>query len=109
MIVRVALRSLVARPVRSAVLAVGFGLGVGVMVTLLGVGDVILQQARAPELAGGGDLVVGSASGRVPNPLFVLYTLRPGGTFAGVRALSPSLRETMYLRHDGRSVAIAVR
>jgi hypothetical protein len=61
MIVKVALRSFAARPVRSAVLVVGFGLGVGVMVTLLGVGGVILEQARAPELAGGGDVVVGSA------------------------------------------------
>src|SRR4029079_12403663 len=90
MILKVALRSLVARPVRTAVLAVGFGLGVGVMVTLLGVGDVILQQARAPALAGGGDVVVGAATGRVANAPFVLYTLRPGGPFAGVRALAPS-------------------
>jgi len=109
MIVTVALRSLAARPIRSIVLAVGFGLGVGVMVTLLGVGDVILQQARAPALAGGGDVVVGSASGRLANAPFVLYALRPGGPFAGVRALAPSLRDTMYLRHDGRSLPIGVR
>jgi hypothetical protein len=43
------------------------------------------------------------------NAPFVLYTLRPGGPFAGVRALAPSARDTMYLRHDGRSVPIAVR
>jgi len=109
MILKVALRSLVARPVRTAVLAVGFGLGVGVMVTLLGVGDVILQQARSPALAGGGDVVVGAASGRVGNAPFVLYTLRPGGPFAGVRALAPSALDTRYLRHDGRAVPILVR
>ena len=109
MILKVALRSLAARPIRSIVLAVGFGLGVGVMVTLLGVGDVILQQARAPALSGGGDVAIGSASGRLTNPQFVLYTLRPGGPFAGVRALAPMARETMYLRHDGRSIAIPVR
>lgn len=109
MIVRVALRSMAARPVRSIVLAVGFGLGVGVMVTLLGVGDVILQQARAPALSGGGDVAIGSVSGRLGNAPAVLYALRPGGPFDGVRALAPSARDTMYLRHDGRSVAIAVR
>ena len=35
MIVRLALRSLLSRPVRSAVLAGGFGLGVAVMAALL--------------------------------------------------------------------------
>ncbi len=109
MIVKVALRSFAARPVRSAVLAIGFGLGVAVMVTLLGVGGVILQQARAPELAGGGDVVVGSASGLLPNGPFVLYALRPGGAFAGVRVLAPSARDTLYLRHDGRAIPIGVR
>ena len=109
MIVKLALRSLAARPIRSAVLAVGFGLGVGVMAALLGVGAVILDQARAPALAGGGDVAIGSVSGRVGNAPFVLYALRPGGPFAGVRALAPSLREPLYLRHDGRAVPIAVR
>lgn len=109
MIVKLALRSLAARPVRSAVLAVGFGLGVGVMATLLGVGHVILEQARAPELAGGGDVAIRSASGRLANAPFVLYALRPGGSFAGVRTLAPSTRDTLYLRHDGLSVPITVR
>lgn len=109
MIVRLALRSLAVRPVRSAVLAVGFGLGVGVMATLLGVGHVILEQARAPELAGGGDVAIRSVSGRLANAPFVLYALRPGGSFAGGTTLAPSTRETLYLRHDGRSVPVAVR
>jgi hypothetical protein len=105
-----ALRSLAARPVRSAVLAIGFGLGVGVMAVLLGVGDVILDQARAPALSGGGDVRIGSASGRIANGRFVLYELRPGGPFGSdVRTLAPSLHETMFLRHDGRSVPVAAR
>ena len=57
MIVTLALRSLLSRPVRSAVLAGGFGLGVSVMAALLGIGGVILEQARAPQLLGGGDVV----------------------------------------------------
>ena len=108
MLLTLALRSLAARPVRSAVLAIGFGLGVGVMAVLLGVGGVILAQARAPALAGGGDARIGSISGRIANGRFVLYELRPGGPFASrVRALAPSLRESMFLRHDGRSVPVA--
>jgi len=109
MIVKLALRSLAARPIRSLVLGLGFGLGVGVMVTLLGVGDVILQQARAPALSGGGDVAIGSASGRLANAPFVLHTLRPGGPFPGVQALTPSTRDTLFLRHDGRAIPIAVR
>src|SRR5262249_13757828 len=56
MMMRLAWRSLATRPVRAAVLAAGFGFGIAVMVELLGVGDVILQQAHAPALSGGGDL-----------------------------------------------------
>lgn len=108
MLLTLALRSLAARPVRSAVLAIGFGLGVGVMAVLLGVGGVILDQARAPALAGGGDVRIGSVSGRIANGRFVLYQLRPGGPLGSdVRALAPSLRETMFLRHDGRTVPVA--
>ena len=52
MMLRVAWRSLMTRPVRTAVLAAGFGFGVAVMAELLGVGHVILEQARSPELNG---------------------------------------------------------
>ena len=72
MIVTLALRSLLSRPVRSAVLAGGFGLGVSVMAALLGIGGVILEQARAPQLAGGGDVVLGGPSGTLTNARFVL-------------------------------------
>ena len=109
MLLKLAVRSLAARPVRSAVLAVGFGLGVGVMAVLLGVGDVILDQARAPALVGGGDVRIGSAAGRVSNGRFVLFELRSGGPFGSdVDALAPSIRDTVYLRHDGRSVPVAM-
>ncbi|HET7617404.1 MAG TPA: hypothetical protein VFK20_02760, partial [Vicinamibacterales bacterium] len=110
MLLTLALRSLAARPVRSAVLAIGFGLGVGVMAVLLGVGDVILDQARAPALAGGGDVRIGSPTGRIANGRFVLYQLRAGGPFGSdVRAAAPSLRETMFLSHDGRTIPVAAR
>ena len=110
MIVRIAIRSLAARPVRSSVLAVGFGLGVGVMAALLGVGGVILEQAQAPALVGGGDVLVGTATGHVPNAPFVLYSLRPGGPFGrSVEALAPSIRDTLYLRHGASVIPIRVK
>ena len=109
MILRLAWRSLAARPVRSSVLAIGFGLGIGVMAVLLGGGGVILDQARAPALVGGGDVRIGSAAGRIANGRFGLYQLRPDGPFGGnVRSLSPTIRDTLYLRHDGTSVPVAM-
>ena len=64
---RLALRSLTAHPVRSAVLSVGFGAGVAVMAILLGVAEIVLQQAQSPALVGGGDVVirVGRADSRL--------------------------------------------
>ena len=56
MIGRLALRSLTAHPVRSAVLAAGFGVGVAVMAILLGVAGIVLEQAQSPALVGGGDV-----------------------------------------------------
>ena len=69
-------------PIRSAVLAGGFGLGVGVMAALLGIGGVILEQARAPELAGGGDVVIGGANGKLTNARFVLSGVLGAGPLA---------------------------
>ena len=58
MIGRLAVRSLTAHPVRSAVLAAGFGVGVAVMAILLGVAQIVLEQSRAPALVGGGDVLI---------------------------------------------------
>src|SRR5262249_59038940 len=100
MIIRLALRSLAVRPVRTVVLACGFGLGIAVMAALLGVGDVILEQARSPELQGGGDMVVSSAFGEIDDGRFVLSALRSlrqdSGRPWGVAA-SPSRRAGLYL------------
>src|SRR5581483_5531108 len=72
---RVAWRSLLTRPVRAAVLAAGFGFGIAVMAVLLGVGEVIVEQARAPVLAGGGDLVLTGPFGPVTSARYVLSVL----------------------------------
>src|SRR5262245_2043511 len=100
MIVRLALRSLAVRPVRTVVLACGFGLGIAVMAALLGVGDVILEQARGPELQGGGDMVVSSAFGEIDHAAFVLSALRGLRQESGrpwTVAASPSRRTGVYL------------
>ena len=110
MLLRLALRSLTTRPLRSAVLAAGFGLGIAVMVQLLGVGDVILEQAASPALVGGGDVVVGGAAGPIESARFVLRTLMDSPRFAlRVRTASPSRRATLYLVGRGAPVAVAVR
>jgi len=51
-------RSLSDRPLRSALLLLGYGVGVAVMIALLSVGDALLAQARDRDLAAGGDLVL---------------------------------------------------
>jgi hypothetical protein len=110
MIFKVAVRSLTVHPVRSVVLACGFGLGVGVMAMLLGVGAVILDQARSPALVGGGDLVVTSATGQVSSARWILSSaLRGGELGARVTDASPTRRATLYLIRDGRRVPIRVR
>src|SRR4029077_19789297 len=76
MMLRVAWRSLMTRPIQAAVLAAGFGFGIAVMVALLGVGQVILEQSRAPALQGGGDLVVSGQFGPVSSARFVISAVK---------------------------------
>src|SRR3954466_1823215 len=51
-------RNLTLRPWRSALLLGGFGLGVGVMIVLLSIGEALLAQARDEKLVGGGSITV---------------------------------------------------
>ena len=98
MILTLALRSLLARPIRSLVLAGGFGFGVAVMAALLGIGGVILDQARAPALIGGGDVVIGGPAGRVQNARFILSSVLANGPLAPrVSSASPATHATLYL------------
>ena len=98
MIFTLAVRSLLAHPIRTAVLAAGFGAGVAVMAILLGVAEVVLQQARAPELAGGGDVLVTGITGSVTAARALLgSTLRSSTLGPRVAAASPWRRTTSYL------------
>jgi hypothetical protein len=58
MIGLLAFRHLLVRRVRSFVLLAGFGLGVGVMIVLLSVGEAMLAQSRDVALVGGGEVTV---------------------------------------------------
>ncbi len=106
---RVAWRSLMTRPIRAAVLAAGFGFGIAVMVELLGVGHVILEQAHAPALAGGGDLVVSGPFGPVSSARYVVSALeRASGVAGRVKTMSPTRREKLFLITPEKAIAISV-
>jgi hypothetical protein len=110
MMLRFALRSLATRPVKTIVLAFGFGLGVAIMAILLGIGEVILEEAHSPALQGGGDVVVTGAFGPVDNARFVLSNVIGAGTMRPrVAAVSPSKRSTVYLITPNRMWAVSAR
>ncbi len=110
MLLRLAIRSLLVRPVRSAVLACGFGLGVAVMTALLGIGAVILDQARAPALVGGGDVVVVGSAGRLRDARFVIADVLGAPPFAPrVAAVAPSDRAGLYLIDAHGATSISAR
>jgi hypothetical protein len=105
MILKLASKSLLAHPVRTALLGLGFGLGVSVMATLLGVGEVVLEQSRAPALVGGGEWLVTNVAGPVSSARFALAGLLRQGYVA-----SPRRRANLFLVRPGnRRGAVAVR
>ena len=111
MMFRLAVRSLLTHPGRSAVLAGGFGLGVSVMANLLGIGEVMPEQARSPALAGGGDLIIAGDFGEVTSARYVLSGVVAVPPLEGrARVVSPSLRSLVYLvSDDDDPVAVEVR
>ena len=68
------------------------------MATLLGVGEVILDQARSPAVSGGGDVVIASSTGDLPSARWILSSaLRRGGLARARGGSLPSRRATLYL------------
>lgn len=108
MIGRLALRSLTAHPIRSAVLAAGFGAGVGVMAILLGVAEIVLDQSRAPALVGGGDVVV-RLGPQVPARLVMSGTLQSDAMRGRVAVAAPGHTSALYLIHGGKTTRVAAR
>ena len=110
MTLRLVLRTLAARPVRAAVLAGGFGFGIAVMAALLGVGDVIVEQSRAPALRGGGDLVVTGRAGEVHAARFLLSSVLGAPPLAGRAAgISPTVRAPLFLVQGDRITRLRAR
>lgn len=115
MILTLAFRNLVLRPWRSLLLLAGFGLGVGVMITLLSIGDAMVLQSADESLVGGGEVTVlpegvdlevlktGGVGGMwfsVTNARFVQLQLLAAPRFSSiVRASAPQLEnKLLYLR-----------
>jgi hypothetical protein len=105
---RLAVRSLTAHPVRSAVLAAGFGVGVAVMAILLGVASIVLEQAQSPALVGGGDVNI-RLSPAVPPQVLLSGTLQSDALRPRVRAAAASHTTDLFLLLDGRSIRVAAR
>jgi len=99
-------RNLEVRPGRTLLFLAGFALAVGVMISLLSVGEAIVEQARDADLVGGADLVlvpegtdvevlklggVTAMFSTIPNARFVQRQLLSGPRYAdAIAAASPS-------------------
>ncbi|MDR7415938.1 MAG: hypothetical protein QN193_09690 [Armatimonadota bacterium] len=116
-------RTLLSRPRRTAVLLLGYGLGVGVMVALLAVGDALLLQARDRDVVAGGDVVllpegvdpevlkVGGVTGmylEIPNARYLVRQILLGPRYAPViAAVSPEVTDrVVYVRVRGKVYAV---
>jgi hypothetical protein len=108
MIGRLAFRSLTAHPLRSAVLAAGFGIGVAVMAILLGVAAIVLQQAQSPALVGGGDVLIRLGES-VPARMVLAGTLQSPALRPRIANVSPFHTASLYLVHDGAATRVDAR
>jgi len=108
MIGRLALRSLTAHPIRSAVLAAGFGIGVAVMAILLGVASIVLEQAQSPALAGGGDVLI-RLSLPVPARLVLSGTLQSDALRSRIRTAAASHTTDLFLLQNGTATRVAAQ
>ena len=125
MMLTLALRSLVLRPWRSLLLLAGFGLGVGVMITLLSIGEAMVIQSRDATLVGGGEVTVlpdgvdlellktGGVGGMwfsVSNARFVYLQLLAAPRLRPlVRAVAPQLEGKLLYLRSPRLTEVAVR
>ena len=115
MIPLLALRNFAYQPWRSALLFLGYGMGVTVMIVLLSIGEALITQASDERLVGGGDVTVlpegldvevmktGGLGGlffSVANARFVYAQILASPRLAGdVRAVAPQIEgKLLYLR-----------
>ncbi|MDH5282691.1 MAG: hypothetical protein OEW80_02265 [Gemmatimonadota bacterium] len=121
MIATLAFRHLLVHRRRSLFLLLGYGLGVGVMIVLLSVGEAMLEQSRDLALIGGGEVTVlpegidveamrtGGAGGMffgIDRARFLTRQLLGGRRQEGiVAAVSPAIEHKLvYLSFNGRTV-----
>ncbi len=114
-----ALRNVATRPWRTALLLGGYGIGVGVMIVLLSIGEALMAQARDERLVGGGEITVlpegldvevmktGGVGGlffSIDHSRFVYLQLLASPRLAAeVRAVAPQIEgKLVYLRANGR-------
>jgi hypothetical protein len=108
-----AIRNLLLRPRRTAMLLLGYALGVAAMVVLLSVGEAVLRQARDADRIGGGDLVLlpqgiepevikaGGATAmyfRIPQGRYLLRQVLAGYREDVATASPQVLNRVLYLR-----------
>ena len=123
MLTTLAFRHLLVKRLRSLFLLIGFGLGVGVMIVLLSVGQAMLDQSRDVSLVGGGEITVlpegidieamrtGGLSGMffgIDRARFVVRELIGGARHGNlVQAVSPLLEEELVYLRKGSTVVAA--
>jgi hypothetical protein len=96
MIGRLALRSLTAHPVRSAVLAAGFGVGVAVMAICWASPKSCSHRHGLPDLVGGGDVVI-HLERSVPARMVMSGALQSDQLRKRIRTAGPSHSAALYL------------
>ena len=114
-----ALRNVTTRPWRTALLLAGYGIGVGVMIVLLSIGQALIAQASDERLVGGGEITVlpegldvevmktGGVGGlffSIDHARFVQLQLLAAPRLAGdIAAVAPQIEgKLVYLRAGGR-------
>ncbi len=112
-------RTFAAKPKRTLLFLLGYALATAVMVTLLAVGEAVLQQARDKNLLGGGDLIlvpqgidlesmkVGGVSAfyySIPQARFILRQFLQSSRFQNeIDTVSPYIVPKLaYIRHAGK-------
>jgi hypothetical protein len=78
------------------------------MAILLGVAQVVLEQAQSPQLVGGGDVVV-RLGGEVPARMVLSGTLQSDALRPRVRVASPFHTTDVYLLHGGHTTRVFAR
>ena len=116
-------RTFASRPKRTLLFLLGYALATAVMITLLAVGQAVLQQARDKDLLGGGDLIlvpqgidiesmkVGGISAlyfSIPQARFIVRQLLGSSRFENqIAAVSPYLfSRLLYLRRNETVVTV---